>query len=462
MSYDSLITDRGFEFAKKFALIYRTMMICDESTAIKSTKAVRSKRVKAVGAMTHYRWIATGTPVAQSPFDCHSQIEFLCPSFWTSHGMRTKDSFKTEFGTYTRRHLGGGRQFNELTGYRRLDYLNKLLIPISSRLLKEDSEVDLPPKIYTTRTFELHPKQRDAYDSLVQDFIAELDSGMFIEAPLAITRLIRLQQICSGFVTAEEIVTTRDDTTAALLAQGVDDPVALEVLADYSLEQGNDGAYGAAIHKLRWQSQIAQRSLGETTKDQVEQINLELAANIPLVSTRRIITDIVTPSENPRLQLLLSLLDEATPHKVIVWCRFTRDVDLICQSLGDAAIRYDGSVSAADRELALTRFRNPADQGRVFVANVHAISMGVTLTIAKVSIYYTNSHSPEKRLQSEDRNHRIGQDVSVQIIDLVAEGTCDVKLIEALIKKHDIAAMVTGDRWREWITIGGRDEETAD
>ena len=66
-------------------------------------------------------------------------------------------------------------------------------------------------------------------------------------------------------------------------------------------------------------------------------------------------------------------------------------------------------------------------------------------------IYYSNSFSLEKRLQSEDRAHRIGQDRSVLIIDLAAERTVDLHVIRALREKYDIAASVTGDRLREWI-----------
>jgi SNF2 family DNA or RNA helicase len=85
------------------------------------------------------------------------------------------------------------------------------------------------------------------------------------------------------------------------------------------------------------------------------------------------------------------------------------------------------------------------------VANVHAMSMGVTLTIAKTMIFFSNSFSLEKRLQAEDRFHRIGQDVSVQIIDLVAENTVDEHVAKSMREKFDIQRLVTGDRLREWI-----------
>jgi SNF2 family DNA or RNA helicase len=169
----------------------------------------------------------------------------------------------------------------------------------------------------------------------------------------------------------------------------------------------------------------------------------------PRKSERRTV-DVVPPGENPRLKLLLELIDMAT-GKIIVFCRFKRDVQNICDALGDTALRYDGSVKHGVRSGVLKRFRDPADSARVLVANVHAMSMGVTLTIAKTMIFYSNSFSLEKRLQAEDRFHRIGQTDSVNVIDIVADGTVDLHLAKLLQEKFDVQAQVTGDRFREWI-----------
>lgn len=408
MSYDSLRTEDGYDYAKKFATIYKTMMVADESTAIKNGSTATAKAAKKIRARCHYAWIATGTPAAQSPFDVHSQIEFLDEDFWKEYGLRSSTAFKNQFGEYKTRYITGGRKFPELVGYRRLDHLHGILDTVSSRLLKEDSSVKLPPKTYTVRTFEMEKSQRALYEKVRDEFVAESrDPGFYLEAPLAIVRLARLQQICSGFVTAEEYVD--------------DEPV---------LEDGG------IMTEDEYQTSF------DLIQSQIEHIR-------PIETVRKIV-DLVEPAKNPRLRLLSDLID-ACNHKVIVWCRFRRSVQIICDLLGDRAVRYDGSTSPKDRESALTRFRDAGDPARVFVANVHAISMGVTLNIAKTAIYYENTFSLEKRLQSEDRFHRIGQDQPVQIIDLAAEDTVDQKVIEALRSKYDVAAMVTGDRLREWV-----------
>jgi SNF2 family DNA or RNA helicase len=394
MSYDSIRTDHGFDFAQKLVLLHRAMIVADESTALKNPKTVQAKRAKELASHCHYRWIATGTPVAQSPFDIHSQMEFLDPEFWKRHGIRSLPAFRQEYGLFETRRGRGAMKFEKVVGYRRLDNLNKIIAPISSRLLKEDSVVKLPPKVYTRRSFELSSEQRRVYEELKKNLIAEIDAdpGGFAEAPLAVTRLMRLQQVCSGFVTA----TTQVE----------------------ELEELEDGTR-------------------------------------PVLSTKQVI-DVVPPEENPRLKLLLEILESIT-HKVIIWCRFVRDVDIITNVLNGQALRYDGSTSTRDRERALEEFNHP-NGPRIFVANVHAISMGVTLNIAKTAIYYTNSYSLERRLQSEDRFHRIGQDQSVNIIDIEAEDTVDEQVVEALRRKFDVASQVTGDKIRSWLTVDYDDQ----
>ena len=66
-------------------------------------------------------------------------------------------------------------------------------------------------------------------------------------------------------------------------------------------------------------------------------------------------------------------------------------------------------------------------------------------------IYYSNGYDLEKRLQSEDRAHRIGQKKSVTYVDLIAPKTVDEKIVKALRNKIDIASQVMGEDLKEWI-----------
>ena len=76
---------------------------------------------------------------------------------------------------------------------------------------------------------------------------------------------------------------------------------------------------------------------------------------------------------------------------------------------------------------------------------------GITLTAANTVIYYSNGYDLEKRLQSEDRAHRIGQKKSVTYVDINAEDTVDEKIVKSLRKKINIASEVLGEELKSWI-----------
>lgn len=172
-------------------------------------------------------------------------------------------------------------------------------------------------------------------------------------------------------------------------------------------------------------------------------------------------TDHQVGDEMPRLDALEDLLEDI-PEQVIVWTRFRSDARAIITRLngltnagtdppplGKVAGRYDGTVSDADRTRVLEAFR--AGRIKVLVANPQSIGIGVTLNEAKVAVYYSHDYRLETRIQSEARNYRIGQDRGVLVVDMIAEDTVDEKVIEALVSKMDVARLVQGDKWKEWI-----------
>lgn len=152
--------------------------------------------------------------------------------------------------------------------------------------------------------------------------------------------------------------------------------------------------------------------------------------------------------KNPRLELQLELL-ERTPHQAIIWCRFRLDIDLLMKRLGDTAVRLDGSVDEEGRESAKRRFK--AGEAQWMVANAAVGGTGLTLNQAKSMFFYSNSFVPRHRLQAEDRNHRIGQDTSVLVTDLMAQGSIDYHIVDSLRKKRKVSAETLGDKEVEWL-----------
>ena len=199
MSYDAMMTDKGKAAAWLMMRDRNTLYVLDESARIKTPGAKRTKRVVASGKYAKYRRILTGTPVANSPFDVYSQLLFVDPEIWKREGISNYQGFKTTFGIWEKRYTQNNAEFDELLGYKNMDWLKQIVDSVSTRLTKEDV-LDLPPKLYSKRFFDLDPKQRKMYDEIVNDFMTILDSGEMVSASLAIVRLLRLQQIACGYV----------------------------------------------------------------------------------------------------------------------------------------------------------------------------------------------------------------------------------------------------------------------
>ena len=151
---------------------------------------------------------------------------------------------------------------------------------------------------------------------------------------------------------------------------------------------------------------------------------------------------------NPRLELLMELL-EHTPYPAIIWARFRMDIDQIMERLGKAAVRLDGRLDEEDREVSKRRFK--AGEVQWLVANPAVGGTGLTLNRAKGMFFYSNSFKPRDRLQAEDRNHRIGQDTSVLVTDLLAVNSIDNHIVDSLRRKRKVSATVLGDPESEWL-----------
>lgn len=207
MSYDSIMTAAGKAYWKAFKAQRRCMYVLDESPRIKTPGSKRSKRISGSSVAAPYRRIATGTIVDDKPFDVYNQIRFLDPEAWHEIGCSDFAAFKNTFGIWKKQSMmytgaDGAmheREFPMLVEYRNLELLREMVSRYGSRLRKEDV-LDLPPKLYSTRYFEMTPAQWRVYKELQSEFYTFLESGDMVSADLVITRLLRLQQVTSGYL----------------------------------------------------------------------------------------------------------------------------------------------------------------------------------------------------------------------------------------------------------------------
>lgn len=451
ISYDAFTTAAGKRTLIDFFNKRRLLYVLDEAHYIKTPTAERTKSILRSAKYAPFRRILTGTPIAQGPFDAYSQIKFLYEEYWKKAGLGTFTEFKAHFGVFEKvwnpnvtrsfdpvkqRWVDSdGSYVDVLKGYRRLDELNALLRPVSSRVTKDDV-LDLPPKLYNKRFFPMTEEQRKLYRQMKDEFIVWLELGGAEKEAAALPPPEDACPACHGKRELEVdgyIYPCPDCADTPDLGQDGTTPVIAAL----------------AMTRLLRLQQITCGYL--PTEDEAE-------------------PTYVIPGPNRRLELLCDLVEEAQ-HKVIVWARFQLDITLILEELrrrGIRAVRYDGQANDDERAEAKALFQGertlydgaqvvgreavpPEEQAKVFVGNPAAGATGLTLTAAKTVIYYSNSFKLIDRLQSEDRAHRIGQDNSVLYIDLVAEDSVDEQVVEALRNKFNVASQITGDRLKEWL-----------
>ena len=157
---------------------------------------------------------------------------------------------------------------------------------------------------------------------------------------------------------------------------------------------------------------------------------------------------------NNRMDELMGVLEE-TEGKAIIWAHYQYDITNIIQNVvkkyGEGSIvDYFGLTPQEERQPNIKKFQDDP-RCRFMVGTPSTGGYGITLTAANTVIYYSNGYDLEKRLQSEDRAHRIGQQKPVTYVDLICDDTVDEKIVKALRKKINIASEVLGEEMKSWI-----------
>jgi len=158
--------------------------------------------------------------------------------------------------------------------------------------------------------------------------------------------------------------------------------------------------------------------------------------------------------DNNRANELMDILSEME-GKAIIWEHYQYDITSIIKEIvkvygPGSVVDYYGLTPQDQRQKNRDAFQNDS-KVRFFVGTPQTGGYGLTLTAANTVIYYSNGYDLEKRIQSEDRAHRICQKKSVTYVDILAEETVDEKIVKSLRKKINIASEVLGEELRDWI-----------
>lgn len=130
--------------------------------------------------------------------------------------------------------------------------------------------------------------------------------------------------------------------------------------------------------------------------------------------------------------------------KVIIFTNFTETLQLIHNHFGKQSVYLDGSCSKPKRQHAIDEFQEN-DKIKVFVGNLKAAGVGITLTAAEVVIMNDLSFVPAEHAQAEDRAYRYGQKNNVLVYYPLFENTIEGAIYNILNHKKKIINTVMGD-----------------
>ena len=130
--------------------------------------------------------------------------------------------------------------------------------------------------------------------------------------------------------------------------------------------------------------------------------------------------------------------------KVIIFTNFTDTLNEIYNHFGKSAVYLDGSCSKFHRQNSVDEFQTN-DKIKVFVGNLKAAGVGITLTSAEAVIMNDLSFVPAEHSQAEDRSHRIGQKNSTSVYYPLFENTIEGAIYDILNRKKKIISTVMGD-----------------
>ncbi len=372
VSYDSVET-----MMTQLIAFQPTYIAFDESHYVKNPTSNRSKAALRLAKECLMRRILTGTPVSNNILDLWHQFELLRPG---ALGFSTYNAFKREYA-----YVEKSGAFEKVTGFQE-DKMDKLKEDMArlSFIVKKERCLDLPQKMYETRKIEMPVHVREMYMKMANEFYILLDDGNEATTEFIIVQMLKLSQICCGFISGREAVDLEDETY---------DPENIKVVSKITMIPGGDAKMNVML-------------------DDVE--------------------DVVSDGSKVIIWSRFKIDNKTIQRKLA--------------ERGIKSVTFDGSVDADAKQKAVDDFNNN-DEYKVFIGNAQSGGVGLTLLGSKTcpchtTFFYSNGFSYGMRAQAEDRCHRIGQVNKVLYRDYVYENSIEEDIVQVLLDKKDLSEMV--------------------
>lgn len=272
----------------------------------------------------------------------------------------------------------GSRVIKKVVGYQNIEELIELIRPFTFQVTKEEVAKELPNKIYLKRYVTMTKEQAQVYKDIQKEKHTEFENNKGESVILNITHILA-------------VFTALQQVAGGFVSRGT----------------GEFNSSGVEI-----------RETLKVTK-----------TNPKIVEIKKVISE----------------LDDT--EQVIIWCKFRSEALALQKELYQyrtekfkrSSVLYLDKTAEERREIETAMDNREI---RYFISTPNSGGVGLTMNTAAYVIYYSNSLRLLHREQSEDRNHRIGQNRNVTYIDIIAENTVDEHILESLQNKKDLSEYV--------------------
>lgn len=399
-----------YDTARRYTeLIYKLVpystVIADESHLIKEWRSQRTIAAHEIGQKARRKVIMTGTPTLGNPMDLYGQYKFLADHLMPEAYHRFRHLYLTV--SPANKHV--------VLGYKNLDILNERTTYISLRKTKEEC-IDLPPQTIVDLDVPLSRHQSVIYNQLIDEM------GINLETLLA--------QLAHYKAPVDQIPPPADLPHVAAMLNKL-----MQVASGFLIKNNMDPKLCDTVEEggCRFLRQcVAEGIKPYTSRCQVQ--------------PKKIPNTITTFNENPKLDTLVGLFDsvlEDPANKIIVWCYYRAELDIVEKKLQDLKLGYvraDGDTGERINDLEEQFNTDPVT--RVYLAQI-STGVSITLNAAAYMVFYSLTYNLKDYLQAIDRNYRIGQQKNVTVYRLLGKHTVEPGIVKLLDAKVDLDQVLT-------------------
>ena len=374
--------EKSWAMEKEIKRFNPHMLILDESQWVKERTTQTAKSIYRMTRKCDYRLLLTGTPIVNGYEDLFMQYQIMDQNIFGSRYADFEDQYIVK----------GGYMGYDIVGYQNEDELKEIIKDTSFRVRLRDC-VDLPPISYRYITCELNKKAQKAYSELDKEMLTQLE-----QTSSEISRK-ELKRICR----------------------------------ERGIEYGPRESYSLLLMKASpYISNITSCELAITKIMRLQQIS---GGFITLDSG-----EVVCISKD-KLQLAIDEVNKAS-RPVVIFCQYIPEIEMIHKEL--SKLKRNGKklrVESFRDTKKRTRIYKQFQEGKidVLVLQIQSGSVGLNLQRSNKLIFYSWSFSSEKYVQAISRIERAGQKNPMEVVHLIAEGTKDMEILEAIRVKRKIA-----------------------